>query len=229
VLVVEDDRSLRELLRRYLQRAGLDVLTTGLASDALTILERSRVHLVVLDLGLPDLDGEEVLRAGVAADVPSVVVTARAGVEQRIHGLELGADDYVTKPFSPRELVLRVQAVLHRTNGHEQAAHAATTFGGGRLRIDEDRHEVRVDGRLVSLTPTEWGLLTALAASPGRVLSRYELVNRVRGYDFAGYERTVDSHVKNLRHKLCGCAAADHRIVETVMGAGYRLAVTRDP
>jgi two-component system alkaline phosphatase synthesis response regulator PhoP len=153
-----------------------------------------------------------------------VVLTARSSVEDRIDGLRHGADDYVTKPFSPTELVLRVQAVLHRTRAGTQPASPAT-FGGGRLRLDEPRHEALLDGRPLDLTPTEWGLLTTLAATPGRVFSRYELVNRVRGYEFAGYERTIDSHVKNLRRKLGAKGAG---IVETVLGVGYRLAWPHD-
>lgn len=227
MLVVEDDRSLRELLRRYLQRAGHDVLSAALGTDALGLMRSSPVDAVVLDLGLPDIDGEDVLRQAVDRDVPVLVLTARAGLEHRIHGLELGADDYVSKPFSPRELVLRVQAVLHRRSGGDRADTATSSYGRGRLVIDESRHEVSVDGRVVRLTPTEWGLITALAATPGRVLSRYELVNRVRGYEFDGYERTVDSHVKNLRHKLDDRAGTEQHLVETVLGAGYRLAVPR--
>ncbi|HET8658480.1 MAG TPA: response regulator transcription factor [Micromonosporaceae bacterium] len=225
VLVVEDDRELRELVRRYLERAGHRVHTTGSGAEALRLLDKGDVALVVLDLGLPDIDGLEVLAAAHndGQAVPVVVLTARSQVEDRIDGLRRGADDYVTKPFSPTELVLRVQAVLNRTHGRSPAE--ADTFGGGRLRLDEARHEARLDGRLLDLTPTEWGLLTALAAAPGRVFSRYELVNRVRGYEFAGYERTVDSHVKNLRHKLGPDAA---RIVETVLGVGYRLGWSRD-
>jgi len=128
----------------------------------------------------------------------------------------------VTKPFSPTELVLRVQAVLHRTGGAEPAG--PVSFGG-RLRIDQARHEAALDARLLELTPTEWGLLATLASMPGRVYSRYELVNRVRGYDFAGYERSIDSHVKNLRRKL-----DDHDgiIVQTVLGVGYKLGLDRD-
>jgi two-component system alkaline phosphatase synthesis response regulator PhoP len=156
--------------------------------------------------------------------VPVVVLTARSQVEDRIDGLRRGADDYVTKPFSPTELVLRVQAVLHRTQGTSSVA-GASAFGGGRLRIDEVRHEAWLDGVALELTPTEWGLLTALAAAPGRVFSRYELVNRVRGYEFAGYERTIDSHVKNLRRKLGDTGG---EIVATVLGVGYRLGWSRD-
>lgn len=228
VLVVEDDRELRELVRRYLERAGYAVHTTGSGAEALGLLATGGVRLVVLDLGLPDVDGLEVLAAArqgqEGREVPVVVLTARSQVEDRIDGLRRGADDYVTKPFSPTELVLRVQAVLHRTWGAATTPGPAT-FGGGRLRLDEARHEASLDGAPLELTPTEWGVLTALAATPGRVFSRYELVNRVRGYEFAGYERTIDSHVKNLRRKL-GPAGGD--IVETVLGVGYRLGWSRD-
>jgi len=221
VLVVEDDREIRELVRRYLERAGFGVLTTGSGVQALDLLARQAAELMVLDLGLPDLDGLEVLQA--ANGVPVVVLTARGEVADRITGLRLGADDYVVKPFSPTELVLRVQAVLGRAAGREQAA--TLSYGDGRLLVDEERHEATVDGAVLDLTPTEWGLLAALTAVPGRVYSRYELINRVRGFEFAGYERTIDSHVKNLRHKL---GATGQDIVETVQGVGYRLGLRRD-
>ncbi|GAA0804744.1 response regulator transcription factor [Spirilliplanes yamanashiensis] len=225
VLVVEDDRELRELVRRYLERAGHAVHTTGSGAQALRLLETTRPAAMVLDLGLPDIDGLEVLAAARdGGEVPVVVLTARSAVEDRVDGLRRGADDYVTKPFSPTELVLRVEAVLHRSRAGP-ARPAVTGYGAGRLLIDEARHEARLDGALLDLTPTEWGLLTALCSAPGRVFSRFELVNRIRGYEFAGYERTIDSHVKNLRHKL-GPEAA--HIVETVLGVGYRLGWSRD-
>jgi two-component system alkaline phosphatase synthesis response regulator PhoP len=225
VLVVEDEREIRELLRRYLERAGFAVLTTGSGAQALQMLDEGANDLVVLDLGLPDVDGIEVLRAArVEAGVPVIVLTARSEVADRIRGLELGADDYVTKPFSPAEVVLRVQAVLHRTRGDTDRG-GRSSFGNGRLRIDEARHEVSWDAGRLELTPTEFGLLAALAATPGRVYSRYELVNRVRGYEFAGYERSIDSHVKNLRHKFGADGTA---VIETVYGVGYRLGLRRD-
>ncbi|WP_240670684.1 response regulator transcription factor [Actinoplanes solisilvae] len=225
VLVVEDDRELRDLVRRYLERAGHSVYTTGSGAEALRLLDTASPALLVLDLGLPDVDGLEILAAARAGrKVPVVVLTARSAVEDRIDGLRRGADDYVTKPFSPTELVLRVEAVLHRTRG-TSAEPAVTGFGSGRLRVDEARHEACLDGAPLDLTPTEWGVLIALCSAPGRVFSRYELVNRVRGYEFAGYERTIDSHVKNLRHKL-GPEAA--QIVETVLGVGYRLGWSHD-
>ena len=226
VLVVEDDRDIRDVVRRYLERAGHAVLTTGSGAEALRLLDEAAVDLVVLDLGLPDLDGLEVLREARRGGgrLPVVVLTARAETDDRIKGLTAGADDYVTKPFSPTELVLRVGAVLSRTLG-PVADDGALAFGDGRLRVDESRREATLDGRALDLTATEWGILTTLASVPGRPFSRYELVNRVRGYEFAGYERSIDSHVKNLRHKLGPDATA---VVETVVGVGYRLGLRRD-
>jgi DNA-binding response OmpR family regulator len=202
------------------------VLSTGSGTEAITMAADASPDLVVLDLGLPDVPGETVARElRAAAAVPIVMLTAKSAEEDRIAGLELGADDYVTKPFSPRELVLRVQAVLRR--GEPAAAQGVTSYGGGALVIDEPRHEVMVRGRAADLTPTEWGVLVALATVPGRVYSRYELINRVRGYEFEGYERTVDSHVKNLRRKIAD-DPSDPQIVQTVLGGGYRLGLARD-
>jgi DNA-binding response OmpR family regulator len=226
VLVVEDEQKLRELVRSYLERAGFTVLSTGSGAEAITLAADASPDLVVLDLGLPDVPGETVARElRAAAAVPILMLTAKSAEEDRIAGLELGADDYVTKPFSPRELVLRVQAVLRR--GGPAAARGATSYGGAVLVIDEPRREVTVRGEPAGLTPTEWGILVALATVPGRVYSRYELINRVRGYEFAGYERTVDSHVKNLRRKIED-DPGDPRIVQTVLGGGYRLGLARD-
>ncbi len=226
VLVVEDEREIRDLLRRYLERAGHAVLTTDSGAEAIRLVGDGSADLVLLDLGLPDVDGTEVLRVAREGDrrTPVVVLTARSTVEDRISGLSLGADDYVTKPFSPTEVVLRVGAVLGRSHG-PGADDDVASYGGGRLLVDATRREARLDGRALDLTPTEWGILTSLASVPGRPFSRYELVNRVRGYEFSGYERSIDSHVKNLRHKL-GADAAD--IVETVTGVGYRLGLGHD-
>jgi DNA-binding response OmpR family regulator len=227
VLVVEDERKIRDLVRGYLEREGLGVLTTESGAEAIVMARESEPDMLVLDLRLLDVPGEEVAReVRTFSRVPILMLTAKASEEDRIHGLELGADDYLTKPFSPRELVLRVKAILRRVGG--DAAHEGPlTFGGGRLRIDEAQREVAVDGEPVALTPTEYGLLVALARVPGRVYSRYELINRVRGYEFEGYERTIDSHVKNLRRKVERDAHAPE-LVLTVLGGGYRLGVTRD-
>src|SRR6516164_9627907 len=197
VMLVEDERKMRDLVRSYLERAGFTVLSTGSGAEAIMMASTAAPDLIVLDLGLPDVPGETVaaeLRA--VAPTPIVMLTAKSAEEDRIRGLELGADDYVTKPFSPRELVLRVQAVLRRGGVAEQEV---ASYGAGTLVIDQPRRQLTVRGKEVGLTPTEWGILVALAAVPGRVYSRFELINRVRGYEFEGYERTVDSHMKNLR------------------------------
>jgi len=221
VLVVEDEHDIRELLRRYLVRAGLAVIVAATGAEALLELEASRPDLVLLDLGLPDIDGTEILDRA-APDIPVIVLTARAGLPDRIAGLRAGADDYVVKPFSPTEVVLRVKAVLaRRVDGRARVR----GFDHGRLRVDPARHEARHDGVPLSLTPSEWNLLVALADAPGRVFSRHELVERMGGSLVEGYERGVDSHVKNLRHKL-GTDGA--QVIETVVGFGYRLGARAD-
>jgi len=227
VLVVEDERKLRDFIRSYLERVGFTVLSTGSGAEAITMVTDASPDLVVLDLGLPDVPGEAVVREVRAMSaVPIVMLTAKAAEEDRIRGLELGADDYVTKPFSPRELVLRVQAILRRA-GPSTAAHGVASYGGGVLVIDEPRRTVTVRGTPAQLTPTEWGILGALAMVPGRVYSRFELINKVRGYEFEGYERTIDSHVKNLRRKIED-DPGNPGIIQTVLGGGYRLSLARD-
>jgi DNA-binding response OmpR family regulator len=227
VLVVEDEPKIRELLRSYLEHDGHAVLTTGSGGEAITMARSAKPDLIVLDLRLPDISGEEVTREVRGfSSIPILILTAKTATEDRIRCLELGADDYVTKPFSPREVALRVQAILRRRrpDGDEDPR---PSYGGGELVLAEPQRLAIVRGTPVELTATEWRLLTALAGVPGRVFSRYELTNRTRGYDFEGYERVIDSHVRNLRHKI----EADHRhptIVETVVGAGYRLGLTRD-
>jgi DNA-binding response OmpR family regulator len=227
VLVVEDEAKIRELLRSYFEREGFAVLSTGSGAEAIALAESARPDLVVLDLRLPDVPGE-VVAAEVRrfSAVPVLMLTAKSGEEDRIRGLELGADDYVTKPFSPREVVLRVQAILRRGGGEATSA-PSVSFGEGELVIDEDQRLATVRGEPIELTPTEWGILVALTRTPARVFSRYELINRVRGYEFEGYERTIDSHVKNLRRKIERNPRTP-TIVETVLGAGYRLGLRRD-
>jgi len=199
------------------------------AATGAQALEEAAAHppdLVILDLGLPDVPGEVVAsEVRAAGNTPILMLTAKAAEEDRIAGLELGADDYVTKPFSPRELVLRVQAILRR--GGPATGQGRASYGDGALVIDESQRQVVARGTTVDLTPTEWGILVALATVPGRVYSRYELINRVRGYEFEGYERTVDSHVKNLRRKV-EQGEGSPVIVQTVMGGGYRLGLARD-
>ena len=227
VLVVEDERKLRDFIRSYLERAGFTVLSTGSGAEAITMAADTAPDLVVLDLGLPDVPGETVARElREMSAIPILMLTAKAAEEDRVRGLELGADDYVTKPFSPRELVLRVQAILRR-GGPAAAPRGGASYGGGALVIDEPRRTVTVRGTPAQLTPTEWGILVTLATVPGRVYSRFELINKVRGYEFEGYERTVDSHVKNLRRKVEDDPGSPGIIV-TVLGGGYRLGLARD-
>jgi DNA-binding response OmpR family regulator len=225
VLLVEGERQLRELIRSCLERAGFTVLSAGSGAEAITLTTSAAPDLVILDLGLPDVPGETVAREmRVTGPVPVLMLTARAA-EDRIAGPEPGADDWAIEPFSPRELVLRVQAILRP--GGSVAGPGAASYGGGTLLIDEPRREVTVRGAGVDLTPTEWGILVALATVPGRVYSRYELINRIRGNEFGGQQRTVDSHVKNLRGKVEEDPGSP-RIVQTVLGRGYRLGLAPD-
>jgi DNA-binding response OmpR family regulator len=225
-MVVDDEARIRDLVRRYLEHDGHQVLTAASGAEALDIARSAVLDLIVLDLRLPDIGGEDVAREiRRSSDVPIVMLTAKIDERDRIAGLEVGADDYLTKPFSPRELVLRVAAILRR--GRAMPVDELASYGGGLLVIDERRRQVHVEGRTVELTPTEWGVLLALAAQPGRVCSRYELINRVRGYEFDGYERTVDSHIKNLRRKI-EPDAAHPTVVQTVTGVGYRMGIERD-
>jgi DNA-binding response OmpR family regulator len=227
VLVVEDEVKLRDVVRAYLEREGLDVLSAASGAEGIMLAAFGHPDLVVLDLRLPDIPGEDVARElRRSGDVPIVILTAKADEDDRIRGFELGADDYLTKPFSPKELILRIKAILRRGRQGEAASNQMS-LGEGEVVLDEEHREARIRGGLLALTPTEWGILTALARNPGRVYSRYELINRVRGYEFDGYERTIDSHIKNLRRKIESDPRRP-RIVLTVLGGGYRLGLTRD-
>lgn len=229
VLVVEDEPKLRNLIRTFLEREHLLVLSTGSGAEAIALGMGSRPDLVVLDLGLPDIPGGEVARELRRGGDPLVLMlTALATEADRIRGFELGADDYLVKPFSPRELVLRALALLRRGRASPGEG-PRVSFGGGALAIDADRHELWRDDRLVKVSPTEWGIIATLARTPGRVYSRYELVNAVRGQEWEGYERVIDSHVKNLRRKLGDQDQGEPRVIETVLGVGYRLGLRRDP
>jgi DNA-binding response OmpR family regulator len=224
IVVIDDEASVQDVVRGYLERDGYLVYVAGNGRDGLAVAERTKPGLVVLDLMLPDVAGEEICREiRSRSDVPILMLTAKASEDERVEGLALGADDYLTKPFSPRELVARVRAILRRTQGAELPLVETLAFDGGALEIDTVQHEVRREGEPVDLTPNEYKLLVTLARYPGRVYSRFELINHVQGYDYEGYERTIDAHVKNLRKKIE--ADPKHpRYVETVFGAGYRLA-----
>ena len=224
IVVIDDEESVREVVRAYLEKDGFRVFTAADGREGLALAEKHQPDLIVLDLMLPDVSGEEICEeVRSRSDVPIVMLTAKASEDERIAGLVAGADDYLVKPFSPRELVARVRAVLRRTQGVETPLVEVLRFDDGRLEIDTVKHEVRRDGAPVDLTPNEYKLLLALARYPGRAYSRYELVERVQGYDFDGFERTIDVHVRNLRKKLEPDPARP-RYVETVTGVGYRLA-----
>ena len=222
VVVIDDDASVQEVTRAYLERDGYLVYLAGTAAEGLAIAARVKPGLIVLDLMLPDRSGEDVCREiRERSDVPVLMLTAKASEDERVAGLALGADDYLTKPFSPRELVARARAILRRTQT-ETPLVEVLSFDGGALEIDTVQHEVRRDGQAVELTPNEYKLLQTLARYPGRVYSRFELINHVQGYEYQGYERTIDAHVKNLRHKV-EPDPKHPRYVETVFGVGYRL------
>jgi DNA-binding response OmpR family regulator len=221
ILIVDDEPKIVKTVRAYLENAGFRTLTAGDGQAALTVFRHQKPALVILDLGLPGIDGLDVIRTlRKDTNVPVIMLTARVDEADRLIGLELGADDYVTKPFSPRELVARVRAVLRRT-GSEREMPAPPVIAGD-VTIDLERRQVAVAGRAVELTPTEFDLLVVLARNPGRVFTRLELLDRVQGYAFEGYERTVDAHVKNLRQKI----EPDPRqptYLLTVFGVGYKF------
>jgi len=223
VLVVDDDPKIVATVARYLAHAGFAPLTAADGIAALAVARERRPDLIVLDRMLPGLDGTSVCR--ILRDesaVPIIMLTARAAESERLEGLDLGADDYVVKPFSPRELVARVRAVLRRSAPADGAAEREV-LAVGELTLDRAQHEARVRGERVELTATEFRLLAVLASAPGRVYSRGELMEQLFGWDYPGSERGVDVHVKNLRRKI----ERDRdrpTIVETVFGVGYRLA-----
>ena len=222
VLVVEDEAKIARLVRDYLEHAGFEAVVVGDGETALASARRSTPDLVVLDLGLPDRDGLDVARAlRRTSGVPIVMLTARGDEIDRVVGLELGADDYVVKPFSPKELVARVRAVLRRT----QAARAGgpEVLRVADVEVDVPRMRVTVAGRPVELTASEFQLLATLAREPGRVFTRGQLLDAVHGVAFESYERAVDAHVKNLRRKLEPVPGRP-RYLLTVHGVGYRFA-----
>lgn len=222
VLVVDDERKIVELVRTYLEKDGYRVLVAYDGLQALEIARQKRPDLIVLDLLLPGLDGLDVCRILRAeSSVPIIMLTAKSTEDDRLFGLDLGADDYVTKPFSPRELMARIRAVLRRSGETPSPETAEIRLGD--LRIDRRGHEVWRQGQLVSLTPTEFKLLLTLAEEPGRTFTRLELLDRVFGYDFEGFERNVDVHIKNLRKKI-EPDPQNPTYIQTVYGVGYKMA-----
>jgi two-component system alkaline phosphatase synthesis response regulator PhoP len=220
ILVVDDEPQIAGIVRDYLRLAGFDVIVVGDGVRALEAARGRRPDLVVLDLGLPGLDGLEVARAvRKDSDVPIIMLTARVEEDDRLRGLEIGADDYVTKPFSPRELVARVRAVLRRSEGRHADGDLLRVAD---LTLDAARRTVHRGDEPVDLTPTEFQVLATLARHPGRVFTRTQLLDAARGTDAEAYERAIDSHVKNIRRKLERDPHAP-RYLESVYGIGYKL------
>jgi DNA-binding response OmpR family regulator len=221
VLVVDDEPHIRTVLRGYLEAAGFAVSEAGDGETAVQDVRRDQPDLVLLDVMLPGMDGLEVLRQLRSfTDVYVILVTARTEEVDKLVGLGVGADDYITKPFSPREVAARVKAVLRRDRGTREAPAAVLRFEG--LTIDKDTREVRADDAMVNLSALEFDVLTALAETPGRVFSRRQLLEGVWGYDFYGDERVVDVHIRSLRARL-GDDAASPRLIATVRGVGYKF------
>jgi DNA-binding response OmpR family regulator len=221
ILVVDDDRKTVDLIRLYLEKDGYRVLTAYDGRQALDLSRRREPGLIILDLMLPRVDGLDVCRIlRSESKVPIIMLTAKTTEEDKLVGLDLGADDYVTKPFSPREMVARVRAVLRRVHTEEDEGPGELVFGD--MVVDFVRHEARIDGESIHLTPKEFRLLETMAKQPGRVFSRLELLEHAFGFDYGGFERTVDVHVMNLRKKI-EPDPAQPTYVHTVYGLGYKF------
>jgi DNA-binding response OmpR family regulator len=221
ILVVDDKPELRTLLKSYLSQEGFEVVTAGDGQEALYVARREKPDLIILDLMMPEMGGYDFMRAySREADTPVIILTARLDENEKVLGLELGADDYVTKPFSPRELTARVRAVLRRVEKQSSVQEILRT---GAIQLDRAGRITLVGGQPVDLTPSEFELLATLMAAPGRVFSRLELLDRLQGTAYEGYERTIDVHIRNLRAKV-EPDASNPQYIETVYGAGYRFA-----
>ncbi len=223
ILIIEDEPELVKVLRSYLEQAGFSVIASGRGDGGLALWEQKQPDLVILDLNLPGMDGLDVARAiRRKAATPIIMLTARVEETDQLIGLELGADDYIAKPFSPRVVTARVRALLRRSEGALAAPDAPHRLRVADLEIDLDGHRVQRAGQEIDLTPTEFGLLAALAGQPGRVFSRLQLLEASSGAAYEGYERSIDAHIKNLRAKLELDPKNPHYI-ETVFGVGYRM------
>ena len=218
ILVVEDEEKISDLVKAYLEKEGFSVKVASTGQEAISSVKEG-FDLIILDLMLPDMNGEDICETiREDSDIPIIMLTAKSEEEDRVKGLGIGADDYVVKPFSPRELVARVKALLRRVQGKKEKS----SFNSGNLVIDSSRYEVVKHGEAIVLTSTEFKLLQCLANSPGQVFSRLQLVNVILGYDFEGYDRTIDAHIKNIRHKIED-DPKESQYIKTVYGVGYRF------
>ncbi len=219
VLIVEDERKIADILKDYLTNAGFKVTCLARGDTVVAQVRKTPPTLILLDIMVPGMDGIEICKAiRIFSQVPIIMLTARVDEVDRLLGLELGADDYICKPFSPREVVARVKAVLRRV----QSNHPERKLRAGPIVLDEETRQILVNDQEVSLTPSEFGLLKVLMSRPNRVFSRSELVESVQGYDFEGYERTIDSHIKNLRKKITSVLPGTD-LISTVYAVGYKL------
>ena len=220
ILVVDDELDIVKVVRAYLEQGGFRVITASDGQQALAVFRHEQPDLIVLDLSLPKMDGLDVCRAiRRESNVPIIMLTARVEETDRLIGLEIGADDYIVKPFSPREVVARVRTVLRRS---APAAEQPAPITLGALTIDPIKHEIQLQGRTLDLTPSEFNILLALASQPGRAFSRMDLLDAAQGEAYEGYERSIDVHIKNLRHKL-GDDPRHPTYILTVYGVGYKF------
>ncbi len=228
ILIIEDDRKIAKIVKVYLENEGFRVVTAEKGKDALELAYKEVPSLVVLDLMLPDMSGEELAQdLREIGDFPIIMLTAKSSEEERVAGFSLGADDYVVKPFSPRELVARVKAVMKRSRTKDVSQAKTLSFNEGLLTIDSRNYEVKKQGLPVMLTPTEFKILFVLANARARVYTRSELVEHALGYQFEGYERSIDAHIKNIRHKI----EDDTRnplFIQTIYGVGYKFTGNTD-
>jgi len=224
ILVVEDEEKIIRLLCDYLQAAGFRTSTQADGDRVISQMKTDSPDLILLDIMLPGKDGMELCREiRQFSNVPIIMITARVEEIDRLLGLELGADDYICKPFSPREVVARVKAVFRRGHTESRAHHLVV----GSISLDDETHQVTIDKQVLNLTPNEFGLLKIMMRQPNRVFSRNELINRVQGYDFEGYDRTIDTHIKNLRKKIAQ-QLSGQEIISTVYGVGYKFNAPAD-
>ena len=228
ILLVEDDKKIARIVKVYLEDAGYKVVHSETGKGAIDAAMKELPVAVILDLGLPDISGEEVCQdLKEIGDFPIIMLTAKHSEEERVAGFALGADDYVVKPFSPKELVYRIKAVLRRAQKGDNEILLPMSFNGGSLVIDGQGYEVKRNGQQVNITPTEFKVLYSLASAPGKVFTREDLVEKALGYQFEGYERSIDAHIKNIRHKIEEDPKNPAYII-TIYGVGYRFSGKRD-
>lgn len=228
ILIVEDEKNISEVIKAYLTKEGFNVLTAEDGKEALSVFYKEEIHLIILDLMLPEISGEEVCaRIRTTSDVPIIMLTAKVDEDNKVEGLSIGADDYVTKPFSPRELVSRVKALLRRSYRNSTPLAEKLMFNDNDLEVYIDKMIVRKNGENVDLTSNEFKVLTSLLTNPGQVLSREQLIKMAFGYDYDGYDRTIDTYIKNIRQKIEDDSKKPIYII-TIYGAGYKFGGAQD-